>query len=123
MATYKQPCIQCGELIDRNSHVCPKCTSRNPFGYHCPNCLKSIERGQVVCFGCSRNLYTICPFCNGQTFIGSERCDSCGRILMIQCENKRCGSLQFFENEKCTVCGKQIRNGRKQIDNMRKEGI
>ena len=119
MATYKQPCIHCGEMIGRDSRVCSRCTSRSPFGYHCPNCLKEIERGNLVCAGCGRSLITVCPFCGGQTFAGSERCDVCGRPVMILCENKRCGQVQFFENTKCTVCGKKIKKAQKQIENMR----
>jgi hypothetical protein len=29
--------------------------------------------------------------------------------LMMRCTNARCGEMQFFENEKCTVCGKNIK--------------
>jgi hypothetical protein len=28
---------------------------------------------------------------------------------MIHCTNPRCGALQFFENAKCTACGKKIK--------------
>ena len=122
MATYKQPCIHCGEFIERDSRLCPKCGSRSPFGHGCPNCLKPIERGNAVCAGCGRTLTTVCPFCNGQTFAGSGKCDACGKSLMILCENKRCGELQFFENTKCTVCGKPIKKAKKQIAKMIKEG-
>jgi hypothetical protein len=41
------------------------------------------------------------------TFAG-ERCELCGSGLMIRCTNARCGALQFFENVRCTVCGKKI---------------
>lgn len=108
MASYKQPCIQCGELIERDSRLCPKCGSRSPFGYQCPTCLKEIQKGQVVCSGCGRSLYIPCPTCGKQTFT-SERCEICGAGMMIKCENKRCGELQFFENTKCTACGKIIK--------------
>ncbi len=120
MATYKQPCFHCGTFIERDSRLCPHCASRSPFGYHCPNCLKDIARGDAVCAGCGRSLITVCPVCSGQTFAGSERCDTCGQPLMIRCENKRCGHLQFFENAKCTVCGKPLKNMQKQIERMKK---
>jgi len=38
---------------------------------------------------------------------------------MIRCENKRCGELQFFENTKCTMCGKVIKGAEKQIEAMK----
>jgi RNA polymerase subunit RPABC4/transcription elongation factor Spt4 len=108
MATYKQPCLHCGEFIERDSNLCPKCHSRSPFGYHCPSCFKPIQKGQAVCSGCGRSLYVTCPTCKAQTFAG-ERCEACGAGLMIHCTNPRCGELQFFENVKCTVCGKKIK--------------
>jgi len=106
-------------MIERDSRYCPKCASRSPFGFHCPACLKPIQRGDAICSGCGRNLLTTCPFCHGQTFVGSEKCNACGTSLMIQCENKRCGQLQFFENEKCTACGKPIKKAQKQIQKMK----
>jgi len=115
VATYKQPCIHCGEMIERDSRLCPKCASISPFGHQCPSCLKSVERGHAVCSGCGRALTTVCPLCNGQTFVGSEKCDACGKSLMVCCENKRCEQLQFFENTKCTACGKPIKNAKKQL--------
>ncbi|MCL2358452.1 MAG: zinc ribbon domain-containing protein [Candidatus Bathyarchaeota archaeon] len=121
MGTYKQPCMHCGALIERDSHFCTKCGSHSPFGYHCPSCRKQIERGNAICSGCGRNLMTPCPFCNGQTFIGSEKCDACQKSVMIHCENDRCGKLQFFENTKCTACGKPIKNTKKQLEKMKKE--
>lgn len=108
MATYKQPCLHCGELIERDSRLCPNCASRSPFGYHCPTCLREIRKGQPVCSGCGRSLYIVCPSCSQQTF-AQERCEQCGGSLMIPCSNARCGQLQFFENTKCTVCGKKIK--------------
>ena len=108
MASYKQPCIHCGEFIERDARVCHKCYSRSPFGYHCPSCHREIERGQPVCSGCSRSLFVTCPTCGQQTF-ADERCERCGAGLMIRCTNQRCGELQFFENEKCTACGKKIK--------------
>jgi len=109
MATYKQPCIQCGAMIERDSHFCEKCGSRNPFVYLCPSCLKIIEQGNAVCSGCGRPLTTICPYCGGVTFIGSDHCDACGRLLMKQCQNKRCGKMQYFDLMKCTACGKKLK--------------
>ena len=108
MAMYKQPCFQCGEFIDRDARICPKCQSRSPFGYHCPTCIREIEKGQSVCSGCSRPLYIPCPICRHQTFVG-EQCEKCGASLMIRCANRRCGEPQFFENTKCTACGKKIK--------------
>jgi hypothetical protein len=31
---------------------------------------------------------------------------------MIVCENKRCGQPLFFENSKCTACGKPVKNAK-----------
>jgi hypothetical protein len=109
-------------MVERDSRLCPKCASRSPFGYHCPSCLKQIERSHAVCSGCGRNLKIACPFCGGQTFAGSEKCDVCGKKVMIRCENNRCEQLQFFENTKCTVCGKPIKKAKEQISKMMKEG-
>jgi hypothetical protein len=50
----------------------------------------------------------ICPTCGGRTF-ADERCELCNAGLMIHCSNSRCGELQFFENSRCTVCGKKIK--------------
>jgi len=66
---------------------------------------------------------TVCPFCDGQTFVGSEKCDVCNTPVMILCDNKRCGQPQFFENAQCTVCGKPIKTGKKQIETMRKGAL
>ena len=115
MATYKQPCIHCGALIERDSRVCVKCESTSPFGYQCPKCFKTIVRENSVCSGCGRTLVVICPFCNGQTFAGADKCDACGRSIMIRCGDKRCGRPQFFENTKCTACGKPIKDAKKQL--------
>lgn len=121
LATYKQPCIHCSELIDRDDRYCPKCGSRSPFGYQCPSCLKPIERGNAICSGCGRKLTAVCPFCGGQTFAGTDKCDVCGKSVLICCENKRCGQLQFFENTKCTACGKPIKDAKKQLKQLSKE--
>ncbi|MDI9493345.1 MAG: zinc ribbon domain-containing protein [Bacillota bacterium] len=109
MAFYKQPCVHCGEFIDRDVRFCPKCGSRSPFGYACPTCLRPIEKNQQVCSGCGRSLFVTCPACGKQTFV-DERCQVCGAGLMIQCQNPRCGQMQFFQNEKCTACGKKFKN-------------
>ncbi|MDR1954829.1 MAG: zinc ribbon domain-containing protein [Candidatus Methanoplasma sp.] len=109
MATYKQPCIHCGEMIERDSHYCSKCASSSPFGFQCPTCLKPIQRGDARCTGCGRSLTVACPACKAMTFVGSEKCDSCGGSLMKRCMDKRCGKPQFFENTKCTICGKKIK--------------
>lgn len=108
MATYKQPCIHCKTLIERDSRFCPTCGSRSPFGYICPTCRSPISKDQVLCSGCGRELYIVCPLCGGHTFV-DERCQSCGRSLMVKCSNPRCGEMQFFENTKCTACGKKIK--------------
>jgi hypothetical protein len=107
-------------MIERESRLCPKCASRSPFGFKCPNCYSAIVRGNAVCSGCGRPLTTLCFHCGQPTFVGADRCDSCGQSLMIRCENKRCGELQFFELTKCTICGKDIKKAQKQIRNMQK---
>ena len=109
MATYKQNCIHCSTLVDRDARFCPSCGSNSPFGYQCPTCLREIEKGtQALCAGCGRPLYITCPICGARTFV-QERCEACGAGLMIRCPNPRCGVAQFFENEKCTACGKKIK--------------
>jgi len=65
---------------------------------------------------------TTCPKCNGQTFVGNDTCDACGKTLMVLCQNKKnCGKHQFFENKKCTLCGKPIKNASEQIKKQMKE--
>lgn len=108
MASYKQPCHHCGKYIEADSRFCPFCMSGSPFGYLCPNCLRPIQKGQPICTGCGRMLYTSCPSCNKSTFV-QECCEQCGKTLMVRCQNHRCGVLQFFENTKCTACGKKIK--------------
>ncbi len=108
MAFYKEPCIHCGQLIDADSHFCTKCGSHSPFCYNCPSCLRVIQKGDAVCPGCGRPLYIQCPHCNGTTFV-QDNCEQCGKSLMVQCESKRCLQLQFFQNMKCTACGKKIK--------------
>lgn len=79
-----------------------------PFGYLCPSCLRPVEKGQPLCAGCGRPLYVACPFCGKPTFV-QERCEQCGQGLLVRCGNKRCGAAQFFENTRCTACGKKIK--------------
>ena len=107
MASYKQPCIHCGTFIESDSRFCPACQSGSPFGYLCPTCLRPIQKGQSVCSSCGRPLAVPCPNCGEQTFV-QDRCEQCGGTLMIRCPNPRCGAPQFFENTKCTACGKKI---------------
>ena len=108
MALYKQPCIHCGTFIEEDARICLSCGSMSPFGYLCPDCNRPIQKGQAMCSGCGRPLYTYCPTCGGTTFV-QERCEACGAGLMVYCSNRRCEALQFFENTKCTVCGKKIK--------------
>ena len=108
MAFYKQPCIHCGTFIEADSKVCISCSSMSPFGYSCPTCGRQIQKGQNLCSGCGRSLYIHCPSCDNQTFV-QDKCEFCNTSLMIRCENIRCGTLQFFQNTKCTACGKKLR--------------
>jgi len=108
MASYQKPCVHCGSYIEPDSHYCPVCGSGSPFGYLCPACLRPVEKTLAVCSGCGRSLYVDCPHCGGRTFV-QEKCERCGSSLMIRCENPRCGVPQFFENKKCTACGKKLR--------------
>ena len=108
MASYKQPCLQCGSFIERESKLCPQCGSQSPFRYQCPTCYREISKGQVVCSGCGRSLVVICPTCSQQTFV-FNKCEKCGASLTTPCTNKRCGKPQFFENTICTECGKKIK--------------
>jgi RNA polymerase subunit RPABC4/transcription elongation factor Spt4 len=108
MAGYKQSCLRCGSLIDRDAHHCPVCGSSSPFGYLCPSCLHPIEKGNALCAGCGRQLYLSCPLCGKPTFV-QDSCEACGAALTIRCPNKRCGEPQFFQNEFCTACGMKIK--------------
>ena len=112
MASYRQPCVHCGAYIESDSRFCHFCQSPSPFGYRCPTCLRPIEKGRPICAGCGRALYIPCPSCGKPTFAG-EKCEGCGASLMIRCQNSRCGKAQFFENTKCTACGKKIKQTRK----------
>ena len=107
MAVYKKPCIHCGTLIDGDARYCSKCASASPFGYSCPTCLKDISKDERICSACGRLLYVTCPSCKEETFV-AHNCDRCKASLMVRCNNQRCGELQFFENTKCTSCGKKI---------------
>jgi len=108
MASYKQPCKHCGAFINRDALFCPKCGSRSPFVDSCPTCLYQVNRGDVLCAGCGRPLYITCSKCEKRTFV-QDKCEHCGHDFMVQCPNKRCGSMQFFENKKCTACGKSLK--------------
>ena len=109
MASYNQPCLHCGTLIERDARLCPLCGSRNPFGFHCPTCLAPVSKGHRVCANCGRSLYVLCPACKGTTF-AQEKCEACGAGLTVRCANPRCGAEQFFENTKCTACGKKLKH-------------
>lgn len=108
MAFYKQACIHCGQLIDRDARFCSKCGNRNPFGYHCPTCLHEIKKDDILCSNCGRKLVVVCPHCGQSTFV-NDTCEHCKKSLMVQCSNRRCGEMQFFENTKCNACGKKIK--------------
>lgn len=107
MATYKQPCLHCRTFIERDSRFCPACGSGSPFGYICPTCRSPIGKEQKVCSSCGRQLRVICPYCGKETFVGEE-CEHCKGSLMKICPNPRCGERQFFQNVKCTACGKRL---------------
>lgn len=108
MASYKQPCMHCNTFIDSDARYCPSCQNGHPFGYACPTCLRSVEKKQSICSSCGRALYVPCIHCGKLTFV-QERCEQCGAELMVRCSNRRCGAEQFFENAKCTACGKKIK--------------
>ena len=109
MATYKQPCIHCHTLIDRDVRFCPNCGSQSPFGYLCPHLpapnhekSKSVRRLRTAAYG------HLSPPAEKLRFV-QETCEQCGQSLMIRCENRRCQAMQFFQNEKCTACGKRFK--------------
>ena len=106
MATYKKPCVHCNTYIDGDVSFCPACGSRSPFGYLCPTCRTPVTREQKACANCGRALSVTCPSCGQLTFAG-DTCDKCKASLLIQCNNPRCGQMQFFQNTKCTACGKR----------------
>ncbi|MDR0983630.1 MAG: zinc ribbon domain-containing protein [Ruminococcus sp.] len=106
MATYKQPCINCGEFIDRNSNYCPKCQTANPFVFQCAFCKRQIEQGDKICGGCGKSLSIFCPKC-GEELFATLNCVKCGEKL-IYCTNPKCGALNSFQNKKCEVCKKKI---------------
>lgn len=108
MAFYKVPCIHCGTLVERDARFCPACGSASPFVHLCPTCLRQVNKQEQICAGCGRALHVVCPHCQGSTFV-QERCERCLRPLTRPCENPRCGVQQFFENTKCTACGKKLK--------------
>lgn len=108
MAGYDKPCIGCGQFIGYDSKVCPICGRLSPFYDACPSCASEIKREWLRCPSCGRELSVACPSCGQQTFV-ADKCDACRQSLMIQCENKLCLAPQFFQNIKCTGCGKKIK--------------
>jgi len=54
-------------------------------------------------------LAVACPACGQATFAADDKCLRCAATLMITCPNRRCGQPQYFENTKCTACGKKIK--------------
>ncbi len=109
MAGYKLPCMACGGFIDSASNVCPMCGKNDPFVDRCPNCMHEIQKAWQKCPDCGRDLYIACPFCSSKTFV-YDKCEVCGKKMQIQCQNKRCMALQFFQNPNCTKCGKKLKN-------------
>lgn len=107
MASYKQACIFCNTLLDSDSRFCPKCGSRNPFAILCPTCLREVEKDDVICPGCGRQLVIHCPKCSQNTFV-FDKCQACGASLMVPCPNKRCEEMVFFQNTYCRACGKKV---------------
>ena len=108
MVSYRQPCLQCGTFIDSDARICPACSSGNPFEYLCPACLRPVAKADIVCAGCGRELHINCPHCGDTTFVQGA-CEKCGESLMVTCQNPRCGRPQFFQNRKCTACGKILK--------------
>ncbi len=107
MAGYKQPCIYCHSFIPREANFCLHCGASFPFGSRCPGCLHAVDKKQSFCSGCGRPLYLPCPFCSQETFVG-DRCEACGKSLLVPCHNPRCDGWLFFQNRKCTACGKRL---------------
>jgi RNA polymerase subunit RPABC4/transcription elongation factor Spt4 len=109
MASYKKQCLHCGNFIETDVRFCPFCSSQSPFGYLCPDCLRPVQKMQELCSGCGRSLYIDCPHCKERTFV-QEKCENCSKSLMVRCTNKRCKVMQFFQNKRCTACGKKIKS-------------
>ena len=107
MASYKHYCIHCGALIDSDSRYCIKCGSRSPFALRCPSCLREVSRGDLLCAGCGRPLVIECPQCGRDTFV-LDQCEACHSSLMVKCSNPRCDEQVFFQNTRCTACGKKV---------------
>ncbi|MCL2849703.1 MAG: zinc ribbon domain-containing protein [Micrococcales bacterium] len=108
MPGYQQPCRSCGTFIDRDAQLCPTCASPSPFVDLCPACHHQVARGQQVCAGCGRPLTVACPACKAPSFVAG-RCDGCGAAFLVRCPHPRCHALQFFANDRCTACGKKIK--------------
>ena len=96
-------------MLDTSARFCPRCASAGPFGYNCPKCFKDIKKEYMLCPNCGRGLYIACPRCGQRTFV-QEVCECCRMSLMVPCNSKRCGVMQFFQNETCTACGKKIKS-------------
>ena len=94
------PHTECTEFTDWEVNFEPTCTEVGQKYRFCLECGTKIELlGENE---------MICPSCGKNTFV-QEKCEHCGAGLMVYCENKRCGALQFFQNTKCTACGKKIK--------------
>ncbi len=75
MASYKQTCIHCGNLIDRDSrfvHSVPAKALLVTFA----QLAASYRKGTTTLFRCGRKLYILCPHCGQQTFAG-DQCERC----------------------------------------------
>ncbi len=108
MASDKKKCMHCCTFIASNSKFCSKCGSRNPFLIRCPECLREVNREDVVCSCCGRNLIIKCQVCGKDTFV-LDKCEKCGTSFLIECPNRRCGELVFFQNDSCTMCGRRLK--------------
>lgn len=108
MASEKKQCMHCNTLIESVSKFCPECGSRTPFILRCPDCLREVIREDTECVCCGRKLIIKCPVCGKDTFV-LDRCEKCGANFLIQCPNKRCGEMVFFQNSSCTMCGRRLK--------------
>lgn len=108
MTSYVKQCIHCGEMISKDAKYCPKCKSRNPFIIRCPEYFREVTKDQKECSCCGRKLIVKCPFCGEMSFV-LDQCEKCGTCFLIECFNKRCGEMVFFQNEYCTMCGRRLK--------------